>query len=146
MQSFFIFLGVFLLMEGITWLTHKYVMDGLMWYFHEDHHQPKYEGVFERNDIFFAIFAIPSIVLFYLGAKAGFNYLFFIGMGITAYGFCYFMIHDVLIHQRFKWFKTTKNKYLIGLRKAHKVHHKNMGKEDSECFGMLFVPFKYYKM
>lgn len=146
MQSFFIFLGVFLLMEGITWLTHKYVMHGLMWYFHEDHHQPKYEGVFERNDIFFAIFAIPSIVLFYLGAKAGFNYLFFIGMGITAYGFCYFMIHDVLIHQRFKWFKTTKNKYLIGLRKAHKVHHKNMGKEDSECFGMLFVPFKYYKM
>jgi beta-carotene 3-hydroxylase len=133
-------------MECVTWLTHKYVMHGLMWYFHEDHHQPKYENVFERNDIFFVIFALPSIILFYFGAEAGFNYLFFIGLGITAYGFCYFMIHDVLIHQRFKWFKTTKNKYLIGLRKAHKVHHKNMGKEDSECFGMLFVPFKYYKM
>jgi beta-carotene 3-hydroxylase len=46
--------------------------------------------------------------LFSVGAEAGFNYLFFIGLGITAYGFCYFMIHDVLIHQRFKWFKTTK--------------------------------------
>jgi beta-carotene 3-hydroxylase len=74
------------------------------------------------------------------------NYLFFIGLGITFYGFCYFMIHDVLIHQRFKWFKNTNNKYLIGLRKAHKVHHKHLGKEHGECFGMLFVPFKYYKI
>lgn len=146
MISFLITIVVFLLMECVTWLTHKYVMHGLMWYFHADHHQPKYEHVFERNDIFFVIFAIPSIVLFYYGAEGGFNYLFFIGLGITIYGLCYFMIHDVLIHQRFKWFKNTKNKYLIGLRKAHKVHHKHLGKEDGECFGMLFVPFKYYKM
>ena len=139
-------LGVFLIMECVTWLTHKYVMHGFMWYFHEDHHQPKYANVFERNDIFFVIFAIPSIVLFYFGAEAGFNHLFFIGLGITIYGFCYFMIHDVLIHQRFKWFKNTKNKYLIGLRKAHKVHHKHLGKEEGECFGMLFVPFKYWKI
>lgn len=146
MISFLIFLGVFLMMEGVTWLTHKYIMHGLMWYFHADHHQPKYAHVFERNDIFFVIFAIPSIVLFYFGVEGGMNYLFFIALGITFYGFCYFMVHDVLIHQRFKWFKNTKNKYLIGLRKAHKVHHKHLGKEDGECFGMLFVPFKYYKM
>lgn len=146
MISFMIFLGVFLIMECVTWLTHKYIMHGLMWYFHADHHQPKYEHTFERNDIFFAIFAIPSIVLFYFGVQNGMNYLFFIGLGITAYGFCYFMIHDVLIHQRFKWFKKTKNKYLVGLRKAHKVHHKHLGKQHGECFGMLFVPFKYYKI
>lgn len=133
-------------MECVTWLTHKYVMHGFMWYFHEDHHQPKYEHTFERNDIFFVIFATPSIILFYLGAQAGFNYLFFIACGITLYGICYFLIHDVLIHQRFKWFKNTKNKYLIGLRKAHKIHHKHLNKEKGECFGMLFVPFKYYKM
>ena len=145
MMYLLITLGVFLIMECVTWLTHKYVMHGFMWYFHEDHHQPKYANVFERNDIFIVIFAIPSIVLFYFGAKAGFNDLFFIGLGITIYGFCYFMIHDVLIHQRFKWFKNTKNKYLIGLRKAHKVHHKHLGKEEGECFGMLFVPFKYWK-
>ena len=146
MISFFIFLGVFLCMECVTWLTHKYVMHGFMWYFHADHHQPKYANVFERNDIFFVIFAIPSIVLFYFGVQGGMNHLFFIGLGITFYGICYFMIHDVLIHQRFKWFKKTSNKYLIGLRKAHKVHHKHLGKEHGECFGMLFVPFKYYKM
>jgi beta-carotene 3-hydroxylase len=146
MISFLIFLGVFLSMECVTWLTHKYIMHGLMWYFHADHHQPKYEHTFERNDIFFVIFAIPSIVLFYFGVQSGFNYLFFIACGVTFYGMCYFLIHDVLIHQRFKWFKNTKNKYLIGLRKAHKIHHKHLGKEEGECFGMLFVPFKYYKM
>mgnify|MGYP003526787403 FL=1 len=146
MISFLIFLCVFLCMECVTWLTHKYVMHGFMWYFHADHHQPKYANVFERNDIFFVIFAIPSIVLFYFGVQGGMNHLFFIGLGITFYGICYFMIHDVLIHQRFKWFKKTSNKYLIGLRKAHKVHHKHLGKEHGECFGMLFVPFKYYKM
>jgi beta-carotene 3-hydroxylase len=133
-------------MECVTWLTHKYIMHGLMWYFHADHHQPKYEHTFERNDIFFVIFATPSIILFYLGVQGGFNYLFFIACGVTLYGVCYFLIHDVLIHQRFKWFKHTKNKYLIGLRKAHKMHHKHLGKEHGECFGMLFVPFKYYKM
>lgn len=146
MISFLITISVFLLMECVTWLTHKYVMHGFMWYFHADHHQPKYEHVFERNDIFFVIFAIPSILLFYFGVSPEINALFFIGLGITLYGFCYFMIHDVLIHRRFKWFKHTKNKYLIGLRKAHKMHHKHLGKEDGECFGMLFVPFKYYKI
>ena len=146
MTSFLIFIGVFLIMECITWCTHKFVMHGFMWYFHADHHQPKYAHVFERNDVFFVIFAIPSILLFYFGAEAGFDYKFFIGLGIFAYGLGYFLVHDVMIHQRFKLFRNTKNKYLIGLRKGHKVHHKHLGKSEGECFGMLFVPFKYYKI
>jgi beta-carotene 3-hydroxylase len=133
-------------MEMVTWCTHKFVMHGFLWYLHEDHHQPKYQGIFEKNDAFFAIFAIPSILLFYFGVQPELNYLFFIGLGILLYGLAYFLIHDVLIHQRFKWFKHTKNKYLIGLRKAHKVHHKHLGKEEGECFGMLNVPKKYFRM
>ncbi|VXC32239.1 Beta-carotene hydroxylase [Flavobacterium sp. 9AF] len=138
--------GTFLLMEGVTWLTHKFVMHGFLWYLHEDHHQPKYQGIFEKNDAFFVIFAIPSIALFYFGIHPELNFLFFIGLGILCYGIAYFLIHDVLIHQRFKWFKHTKNKYLIGLRKAHKIHHKHLGKEHGECFGMLYVPWKYFSM
>ena len=136
----------FLLMECVTWLTHKFVMHGFMWYFHSDHHEPKYPDTFERNDIFFIIFAAPSILLFYFGTRGEVNYLFFIGLGIFLYGLAYFLVHDVLIHQRFKWFKRTKNKYLVGLRKAHKTHHKHLGKEQGECFGMLYVPFKYFKI
>ena len=139
-------LVTFLVMEMVTWCTHKFVMHGFLWYLHEDHHQPKYQGIFEKNDAFFAIFAIPSIMLFYYGVQPELNFLFFIGLGILLYGIAYFLIHDVLIHQRFKWFKNTKNKYLIGLRKAHKVHHKHLGKEEGECFGMLNVPKKYFRM
>lgn len=139
-------IGTFLLMEGITWCTHKFVMHGFLWYLHEDHHQPKYQGTFEKNDAFFVIFAVPSIALLYFGLEPVLNYKFFIGLGIFFYGVAYFLIHDVLIHQRFKWFKHTKNKYLIGLRKAHKIHHKHLGKEHGECFGMLNVPKKYFKM
>ena len=146
MLFFLIFLGTFLLMECVTWCTHKYVMHGLMWYFHADHHQPKYAHVFERNDVFFVIFAIPSILLFYYGVEGGLNYRFFIGLGIMFYVLCYFIVHDIIIHQRLKLFKNTKNKYLIALRKGHKVHHKHLGKEHGECFGMLFVPLKYFKI
>ncbi|CAM1370193.1 sterol desaturase family protein [Tenacibaculum xiamenense] len=138
-------LVTFIIMEGITWLTHKYVMHGFGWYLHEDHHQPGYPHVFEKNDAFFIVFAIPSMLLFYFGIRPELNYLFFIGLGILLYGLAYFLVHDVLIHRRFSWFKNTKNRYLRGLRKAHKIHHKHMGKEDGECFGMLFVPFKYFK-
>lgn len=146
MIFFLIFLGVFLLLECVTWLTPKYVMNGSMWYFHADHHQLKYANVFERNDIFFAIFAIPSIVLFYCGVEGAFNYKFFTGLGIMFYGLCYFMIYDVLIHQRFKLFKYTNNKYIVSLRKAHKIYHKHRGKEHGECFGILFGTFEYCKM
>ena len=136
--------GVFCAMEGVSWFTHKYVMHGFGWYLHEDHHQPKYDG-FEKNDAFFVVFAIPSMALFYFGSYTEYAYLLYIGLGIMCYGIAYFTIHDVLIHQRFKWFKNTNNRYLKGLRKAHKIHHKNMGKEESQCFGMLFVPLKYFK-
>ena len=139
-------IGVFLLMECATWLTHKYVMHGFGWYLHEDHHQPGYPHVFEKNDAFFVVGAVPSIILFYLGTWNGINYLFFIGLGILLYGMAYFLIHDVLIHRRFKWFDKTNSYYLKGLRKAHKIHHKHLGKEESKCFGMLYVPLKYFRM
>lgn len=135
----------FLFMEGVTWVTHKYVMHGFLWYLHEDHHQPGYNHIFEKNDAFFVIFALPSILLFYFGIEPVLNYKFFIGLGILCYGIAYFFVHDILIHQRIKWFRNTKLNYFVALRKAHKVHHKHIGKEDGECFGMLFVPIKYFK-
>ncbi len=135
----------FVVMEAITWCTHKYIMHGVGWYLHEDHHQPGYPHVFEKNDTFFVVFALPSILLFYFGLTPKLNFLFFIGLGILFYGIAYFLIHDVLIHRRFKWFDRVNNWYFRGLRRAHKIHHKHLGKDDGECFGLLCVPFKYFK-
>lgn len=143
---FLITLFTFIIMEGATWLIHKYVMHGFLWYLHKDHHDHSSEGPLEKNDYFFVIFAIPTIVLFYLGALADYNYLFFIGLGIMLYGMAYFFIHDIFIHQRIHFFTRTSSPYFLALRRAHKQHHKHTGKEDGECFGFLYVPIKYFKM
>jgi beta-carotene 3-hydroxylase len=143
----FIFIGIvlltFFLMEGITWLTHKYVMHGFLWYLHEDHHQPS-PGFFEKNDAFFLIFAIPSWLCIMLGLQHGVYWVAAIGFGIAMYGLGYFIVHEVIIHQRFKWFTRSNNSYVRTIRWAHKMHHKNLGKEDGESFGMLFVAKKYW--
>lgn len=136
--------GTFVGMEGIAWLAHKYLMHGWMWFFHEDHHTNG-PGFFEKNDAFFLIFAIPSATCIITGSMAGGDYKLWIGVGIAVYGLAYFLVHDVFIHQRFPWFKRTENAYFRAIRKAHKVHHKHLNKEDGECFGMLFVPPKYFR-
>lgn len=137
--------AAFISMEVVAWASHKYLMHGLLWGLHRDHHKKESSGFFEHNDFFFLIFAIPGIIALFFGVQNGYNYLFFIGLGITLYGFAYFLLHDVFIHQRFKIFRKTDNAYFRAIRRAHKVHHKHLGKEDGECFGMLWVPMRYFR-
>ncbi len=145
-MNLLIVLLTFISMEGATWIIHKYVMHGFLWYLHRDHHDHSNEGELEKNDWFFVIFALPTIALMYWGSLQGFNYLFYIGLGIMMYGMAYFFVHDIFIHQRIKVFSHTQNPYFLALRRAHKQHHKHTGKEDGECFGFLYVPFKYLRM
>jgi len=141
-----IVLLTFLIMEGITWCTHRYVMHGFLWVLHADHHDKDHDHVLERNDSFFLVFGIPSFLLCLAGVRGGeVNGLLFIGLGVAMYGLAYVLVHDIFIHQRLKWLRRTKNPYFMALRKAHKVHHKHLGKEDGECFGMLFVPWRYFR-
>ena len=117
-------------------------MHGFLWYLHEDHHKPE-PGFFEKNDAFFVIFAVPSFLCILLGTLNAVPWLQAIGFGIMAYGFAYFIVHDVIIHQRFKWFSRSDNQYIRSIRWAHKMHHKHIGKEQGESFGMLLVHRKY---
>lgn len=137
--------GVFFSMEGVTWLTHKFVMHGFLWNLHRDHHQVDPNRFWQKNDLFFVIFAVPSMTLFMASALLSKPALAAIGLGILFYGLAYFLVHEVLIHRRLKWFDKTDNWYFKALRKAHKVHHKHLDKHEGECFGMLLVPLKYYK-
>jgi len=133
----------FCFMEFMAWFTHKFVMHGFLWYLHKDHHQPE-PGFFEKNDAFFLIFAVPSAYCFITGMMYH-DFRLFIGIGIALYGLAYFLIHDIIIHQRFKIFRKWNNNYVKGIRRAHKIHHKYLGKEDGENFGMLIVHLKYFK-
>ena len=138
-----VLLGFFALMEATAWFTHKYIMHGFLWVWHKSHHEPR-KGKLELNDIFGLMFAIPSVWLIVVGSFE-FDWRFFAGLGIALYGLAYFLVHDVLIHRRFKWFEKWNNPYLKAIRRAHQAHHSKRDRFDGECFGMLLAPMKYFK-
>jgi beta-carotene 3-hydroxylase len=144
-MGFIIIFATFWGMEFMAWFTHKYVMHGFLWSLHLDHHVPNRKRFFERNDVFFLIYAIPSWLCIMLGSMSSNWSLMYVGFGILAYGIAYFLVHEVFIHQRFKWFRNSETVYLKAIRRAHKIHHKHLGKEHGECFGMLVIPWKYVK-
>lgn len=138
-------LASFMLMEGVAWLAHRYLMHGLLWKLHRDHHKKESAGFLEKNDYFFLIFALPGIACLAAGIYTPWTFLLFVGIGITLYGAAYFLVHDVFIHQRLPFLKRSDNAYFRAIRRAHKMHHKHLGKEHGECFGMLIVPYKYLR-
>ena len=146
MTFFLIFITTFCFMEFWAWFAHRYIMHGFLWFLHRDHHQKERgRGFFERNDWFFMIFATPGIACLIFWKLYGDTNLLAIGLGITAYGAAYFLLHDVFIHQRFKWFKRSNHPYLLAIRRAHIMHHKHLEKTDGESFGMLVVSWEYFK-
>lgn len=140
-----VFFLTFGIMEFMAWFTHKYVMHGFLWSLHADHHHKDHESWFERNDTFFIFYAVISIGFFLLWQNDILEIGLAIGIGIFAYGLAYFLVHDIFIHQRFKLFRKAESRYGKAVRRAHKMHHKHLGKEHGECFGMLLFPIKYWK-
>jgi beta-carotene 3-hydroxylase len=130
-------------MELMAHIMHKYVMHGFLWSLHKSHHQ-KGRGFFELNDLYFLIFATPAIVLIILGAKASFDWRFFLGAGIALYGFTYLVVHDIIIHQRVKWLTKYEGTYIKAMRRAHKAHHAGTDKNAAVSYGMLWIDRKYF--
>lgn len=139
------FLIAFLGMEFMAWFTHKYIMHGFLWKLHKDHHRKDHDNWWERNDLFFVFYAVVCIGFILLWKYDIFWAGLPVGIGIFSYGLTYFFVHDIFIHQRFKIFRTANNKYAKAVRRAHKMHHKHLGKDGGECFGMLVIPMKYLK-
>lgn len=139
-----IVIGAYVGMEFMAWFTHKYVMHGFLWKWHADHHEP-HDKFFEKNDRFFLVYAIPSMICYIVGTKVdGYFPLLFVGIGISLYGLTYFLIHDVYIHRRFKWFKQLDSKYSRGILRAHGAHHEKTTKDGGESFGLLVVDPKFF--
>jgi len=144
---FLITIGTVAGMEFVAWAAHKYLMHGWLWSWHEDHHRPHHEkqGFFEKNDLFFLVFAVPSAISYMVGLSyPAWFWLTFVGIGISIYGLIYFLIHDVYIHRRFPWFRQLDNKYSRAILRAHGNHHAKTTKEDCESFGLLVVDRKYF--
>lgn len=115
-------LAAFLLMEPVTALTHRKVMHGFGMAWHRSHHDPPRRRV-EANDLFPVVFAAATIVLLSVGVfVGGGGVLVPLGIGITAYGASYLLVHDVVVHRRVPWLPLPA-RFLDWHRGAHNVHH-----------------------
>jgi beta-carotene 3-hydroxylase len=133
-----LFVLTFVGMEGLAWWMHRYLMHGPLWVLHESHHRPR-QSRFERNDLFGVLFAVPSIVLIYLGTH-GHALLLPVGVGMTAYGLAYFVFHDVVVHRRVRHSFVPKEGYLRHIVRAHLVHHRTLTRDGAVSFGFLYAP------
>ena len=60
----------------------------------------------EANDWFPIVFAAATIVVLVVGAYVGGGEVLTpLGIGVTAYGACYLLVHDVVIHRRIGWLR-----------------------------------------
>ena len=131
-------------MEITAWAAHKYLMHGPLWFLHQDHHTPG-EGFFQKNDWFFLIFALPSMFSIAGGMHFEIYPLAGFGFGILAFGICYVLVHEILIHRRFVLFRPPTRGYFFAIVDRHRKHHQRRGKEDGVYFGMLWAPPSEWK-
>jgi beta-carotene 3-hydroxylase len=122
MSDVAIALGGLIAMEPITALLHRVVFHGFGFAWHRSHHEPP-RRVLEGNDLFPVVFAAATIALLSVGVWiGGGEVLVPLGVGITAYGFSYLVVHDVIIHRRIPGLRIPDGA-LARLRRAHNVHH-----------------------
>lgn len=138
----FIIMITFILMEGVAWFLHKYVMHGFGWYLHEDHHRYT-KGRFEKNDIFGLFFSVLSFLMFLTGFLGGWDIRIPIGLGVMFYGLAYFIVHDVFFHKRVKIKFRPKSAYIKRVLNSHAVHHQSSSAHKGICFGFLYASKKY---
>lgn len=133
-----IFVGVLAGMEAFAWVTHRYVMHGPLWVLHRSHHEPRH-GLFELNDLFAVIFALPAIALFWWGSQ-GHGWATATAMGITAYGAIYAVFHDGLVHRRFATPFAARSRFWRQRVQAHRLHHAVRTRTGAVSFGFLWAP------
>ena len=141
--NFLIICASFVGMELFSGFFHRYVMHGFLWRIHKTHHS-RGKGVFELNDIFSLFFGIVATTLVLVG-RGEFDWRFWAGIGIIAYGAVYFVVHDIFIHRRIRWIEHSNIPYLQALRRAHKAHHSFTEKDPGEKYGLLWIGKKYWR-
>lgn len=135
-----IFILTMIGMEGFAYAAHRWVMHGPGWFLHESHHRDR-PGNWELNDLYAAIFAVPSFVLLLGGVQLGWWPGFaWIGAGIAAYGAIYFGFHDIIVHKRIPTRYLPKSAYMKRIIQAHRLHHVVETKEGTVSFGFLIAP------
>lgn len=124
-------------MELVAYLVHRYVMHGFGWGWHRSHHEPR-DRLLEGNDLYALVFAGLSVVLFALGEKV--PLIWWVGVGMAAYGIIYAVFHDGLVHRRLPFMPVPRSGYLKHLVQAHRLHHAVRERDGAVSFGFLYAP------
>lgn len=136
----FLFLATVIFLEGFAYAAHRWIMHGPGWFLHKSHHRPR-TGHWELNDLYAAIFAVPSFVLILGGAQLGWwPGCTWIGAGIAAYGAIYFGFHDVIVHKRLPTRYMPRSEYMKRIIQAHRLHHVVETRKGTVSFGFLIAP------
>lgn len=121
-RDLFLVVAAFVVMEPVTAATHRWIMHGIGEVLHRSHHRRRI-GRFEANDAYPVMFAAVVCVGFWAGFNlSNLSSLIPIGIGVTAYGIAYGIVHDVYIHGR-TGLITTRVPVLDRLAEAHRIHH-----------------------
>ncbi|HAU22360.1 MAG TPA: beta-carotene hydroxylase [Erythrobacter sp.] len=140
MTNFLLFVGTIAAMEIFAYAMHRWVMHGIGWFLHASHHRPR-TGIFEWNDLYAVVFAIPSITLIYGGVQAGWgDGATAVGAGIAGYGLIYFGFHDFIVHQRLPHRIVPRSAYFKRIVQAHRLHHAVESRKGAVSFGFLYAP------
>ena len=135
-----LFFATIAAMEGVAYAAHRWVMHGPGWFLHASHHRAR-RGAWELNDLYAAIFALPSILLLAGGVRWGWwPGCSWIGAGIAAYGAIYFGFHDWIVHQRLPGRFVPRSTYMKRIVQAHRLHHAIETKRGTVSFGFLVAP------
>jgi beta-carotene 3-hydroxylase len=123
----------FVLMEGFTYLAHRFVMHGVGRALHRSHHAfARNTALFEANDLFPVSFAAFTILAMTAGVTLpSLHVLLTVGIGVTLYGASYAFVHDVYIHGRLG--RLPRIALLEYLKSSHRIHHLY----GAEPYGML---------
>jgi beta-carotene 3-hydroxylase len=135
------------LMEGWAAWLHGKLWHGPLWPAHRSHHPPppapgqRPPSGWEFNDIFGLCHAMVAAPLIMWGLTPPFDLpqqlALGVGMGMTAFGLAYGVVHDGLVHGRLPVGFLRRSAFLRRVAAAHRVHHKLGGPP----FGLFCGPW-----
>lgn len=119
-------IAVAIAMDFWAALLHRAMWHGPLWGVHRSHHGAR-RGRLEQNDALSVLHAPVAIafVVFGCAGPAGpmREAVFGAGLGMTAFGAAYLIVHDGLVHARLPVRFLLRIPYLRAVAAAHRRHH-----------------------
>ena len=116
------------LMDGWAALLHQHLWHRRLWRWHAPHHRAGHR--LNHNDVLSASHAPFAIALVVAGGHFEgvlADLALGVGLGMTAFGAAYFLVHDGFVHGRLPLDFLGRIPYFRRVQRAHERHHERGG-------------------